>query len=345
MAEGGAAYGRGRGGGGSVGMRAPASKGGPRPSDAREESDKADMPSPPPPASPAVTGGAPGRAEPPSKMPARPPMQQQANGVKAGEWDDNANYRDYAKWLADNRGALDVRGRQFLVVTDAAGKAVPNCTIALQGSAASTSLVTMASGRALFFPNELDLGTQVTATAQCLGGAVTAKIDPQANDGVVQLKLDAQRNLPAKQTIDLALARKPLPTSRLASPRASTTRTTPRSVSAWPISAPVRRPKRRRRSTWSRRLHRPTSRRWLPISGRSTRAIEPFVIACETAVHWAAFRFPADRFRNSRKRSIFLFRRGSGRSCPAPASRQRYTLFLEPLQARYKHEGGSMSLS
>lgn len=182
MAEGGP---RGRSGG------APSmAKGRPAPM----ESDRARAP---------VVGGAP--PPPPTRMPARPPMQQ-PDGVKAGEWDDNANYRDYAKWLSENgqKGALDIRGRQFLVVTDAAGKAVPNCTVALKGSAASTSLVTMASGRALSFPHELALGANVVATAQCLGDTATAKIDPQAADGVVQLKLDSARQLPAKQTIDLA---------------------------------------------------------------------------------------------------------------------------------------------
>jgi Mg-chelatase subunit ChlD len=157
-------------------------------------------------AAPATTV-APSRPVAPSpKTGARPPMQQQSAGVKAGEWDDNANYRDYAKWLAESphRGALDIRDRQFLVVTDAAGKAVPNCTIALSGNQARTSLVTMASGRAIFFPHAMALGGEVTATAQCLGRSVSAKIDPKATDGVVQLKLDTARQLPAKQTIELA---------------------------------------------------------------------------------------------------------------------------------------------
>ena len=44
------------------------------------------------------------------------------SGVKAGEWDDNANYREFQKYLGAEQVAfhpVDVRDRRFLVVRDA----------------------------------------------------------------------------------------------------------------------------------------------------------------------------------------------------------------------------------
>jgi Mg-chelatase subunit ChlD len=147
------------------------------------------MPPPPPPA----PGG-------------RMPMQQ-PNGVRAGEWDDNANYRDYVKWLAASpiKGKLDIAARQFLVVTDKDGKAVPNCTIDVAAGGVHHSLVTMASGRALLFPHAMGFGDQeLTATAMCANATATAKIAPKSLDGVVKLALDQSRALPKRRTIDLA---------------------------------------------------------------------------------------------------------------------------------------------
>jgi len=139
----------------------------------------------------------------------RPAQGQQApDGVKAGEWDDNANYLDYVKWLKETpKGVqrLDITGRQFLVVEDRDGKPVPNCAIKIAGATRSTSLVTMASGRALLFPHAFGVdGTQLTATASCAQTTATATLDPTKPDGVVMLKLDQPRALSARRSIDLA---------------------------------------------------------------------------------------------------------------------------------------------
>lgn len=136
------------------------------------------------------------------------PMVQAPAGVRAGEWDDNANYRDYVGWLSDKAkgvSRLDVSARQFLVVTDRDGKAMPNCKIDLRGPKGAASLITMASGRAMAFPGALALGGDLTATASCGGAApVTAKLDPRTVDGIAHLKLDTARQLPARRSIDLA---------------------------------------------------------------------------------------------------------------------------------------------
>jgi Mg-chelatase subunit ChlD len=167
----------------------------------------------------AGAGGAPGRprmadkasrapeAEPADVAAPAPAPMQQPNGVRAGEWDDNANYRDYVKWLAQSsiKGKLDVSARQFLVVTDKNGHAVPNCTIDVKGNGKQLSLVTMASGRALLFPHAMGFGdAELTATAMCANATATAKIAPKTLDGVVTLALDQPRALPARRTVDLA---------------------------------------------------------------------------------------------------------------------------------------------
>jgi len=168
----------------------------------------------------AAGGGAPGRprmadkasrapeAEPADiAPPPSPAPMQQPNGVRAGEWDDNANYRDYVKWLAQSsiKGKLDIAARQFLVVTDKNGHAVPNCTIDVKGNDKQLSLVTMASGRALLFPHAMGFGdAELTATAMCANATATAKIAPNTLDGVVTLALDQPRALPARRTVDLA---------------------------------------------------------------------------------------------------------------------------------------------
>ncbi|HSK02809.1 MAG TPA: vWA domain-containing protein, partial [Kofleriaceae bacterium] len=155
---------------------------------------------PPPMPSPKGAPGAP--------RPAEPMVQHAPAGVRAGEWDDNANYRDYVGWLASTaRGVarLDVSARQFVVVTDRDGKAMPNCRIDVRGRSGAASLVTMASGRAMVFPGALGLRGELTATASCAGAApVSGKLDAQTLDGVAHLKLDLARQLPARRTIDLA---------------------------------------------------------------------------------------------------------------------------------------------
>jgi len=127
--------------------------------------------------------------------------------VRAGEWDDNANYRDYVRWLKETpRGVarLDVSDRRFLVVKDRDGKGVPNCSITVTGAKGSASVVTMASGRALVFPRAYGLtGDKLTATASCMQAQVSAQIGSTL-DGVAELVIDSSRVLPTRRTIDLA---------------------------------------------------------------------------------------------------------------------------------------------
>jgi len=119
-----------------------------------------------------------------------------ATGVAAGEWDDNANYRDYLRWLGKAR--LDVSQRKFLVVTDRTGKPMPNCPITINGK---PSLVTMPSGRALLFPRALGLTGPVMVSATCARTSAHAMIGP---DAVTTLVLWTDRDVPARRPIDLA---------------------------------------------------------------------------------------------------------------------------------------------
>jgi Mg-chelatase subunit ChlD len=139
--------------------------------------------------------------------PATPVTAQQSQGVRAGEWDDNANYRDYLKWIKEsprNVARLDVSDRQFLVVKDKDGKPVPNCKITIDTQNGTQSLVTMASGRALWFPHAYGVSGAVTATANCGGQSkISAKVAGQL-DSITTLVLDTQRQIPSKRTIDLA---------------------------------------------------------------------------------------------------------------------------------------------
>ena len=131
---------------------------------------------------------------------------QGAAGVRAGEWDDNANYRDYVKWLKEssrNVARLDVSDRQFIVVKDSKGKPVPNCKLSIKSGNQETTLVTMASGRALWFPHAYNAGETSTATALCGEQKLAAKIQGQL-DSITQIVLSTERQLPARRTIDLA---------------------------------------------------------------------------------------------------------------------------------------------
>jgi Mg-chelatase subunit ChlD len=132
--------------------------------------------------------------------------------VKAGEWDDNANWREFNKWVATEERQpfhrADVSTRRFLVVRDRDGKAVPRCAVSLVDEAQHTvTLTTTASGRAILFPKAEGLGGhQVRASARCAGNTAaeqTFAID-DAPDGVVDLRLDGARSLPAQRTIDVA---------------------------------------------------------------------------------------------------------------------------------------------
>ena len=154
----------------------------------------------------------------PSPAPERPAMVARgavavpepapAANVRAGEWDDNANYRDYVRWLQETPpgiARLDVANRQFLVVEDAAGKPVPNCKIAITGGQRTVSLVTPASGRALLFPRAMGLdGEALAAIATCGQSATQATVRTDRIDGVTELRLATARMLPARRTVDLA---------------------------------------------------------------------------------------------------------------------------------------------
>jgi hypothetical protein len=129
--------------------------------------------------------------------------------VKAGEWDDNANYREFQSWLG-TEGAqpfhrVDVRDRQFLVVRDADGKAAPHCPIVVRDAQQhQVTLTTTARGRALLFPHAEGLvGAELSATASCEGGSAVAKLSVAERDGVVDLRLPVRRTRPAVPDVDL----------------------------------------------------------------------------------------------------------------------------------------------
>jgi Mg-chelatase subunit ChlD len=154
----------------------------------------------------AVTGGE-GKPKSDDEAPIARNLNQ-SGGVRAGEWDDNANYRDYVKWLQEsprNVARLNVSDRQFVVVKDKHGKPVPNCKISIESNGQTTQLITMASGRALWFPHAYGANNTATATALCGGeqSKVSAKLAGQL-DSITQLVLQTERELPGRRTIDLA---------------------------------------------------------------------------------------------------------------------------------------------
>jgi hypothetical protein len=132
--------------------------------------------------------------------------------VKAGEWDDNANWREFGKWLATEERLpfhhADVSTRRFVVVRDRDGKAVPRCPMLVQDQAGhATTLTTTASGRAILFPKAEGLtGHMASVAVRCPGIAPMQQsfaID-DAPEGVVDVHLGAPRTLPAQRTIDVA---------------------------------------------------------------------------------------------------------------------------------------------
>lgn len=159
----------------------------------------------PAPAAMGDMGGA--RAE-KAELAGAPAMRAPTGSVQAGEWDDNANYRDYVKWLQEaDRSAqrLIVANREFIVVKDKDGKPVPNCALTISAGSTKASLVTMASGRAILFPKDLGLqGDALSAVAACGRSQVAGTISTKAVDGVTELTLDTARALPARRTVDLA---------------------------------------------------------------------------------------------------------------------------------------------
>lgn len=133
-----------------------------------------------------------------------------AAGVKAGEWDDNANYREFQKWLGAEVGLpyhrVDVRDRQFIVVRDLDGKAVPRCQVSIiDERGRKVTLTTTASGRALLFPRAEGLsGNQLAAATICQNGTASARFSLAQGDGLVDLKLNVRRALPATRDVDIA---------------------------------------------------------------------------------------------------------------------------------------------
>jgi Mg-chelatase subunit ChlD len=129
--------------------------------------------------------------------------------VRAGEWDDNANYREFQRYLTTTPGLafhrVDVSNRQFLVVRDAEGRAVPRCPVTVRDDDGRTvTLSTTASGRAVLFPRaEGLLAPAATATVTCDDGRAMARISLDRPDGVIDLKLDSRRVTP-KRSVDLA---------------------------------------------------------------------------------------------------------------------------------------------
>jgi hypothetical protein len=134
-----------------------------------------------------------------------PPMAS----IAAGEWNDNANYHEFQKWLATESSLpyrhVDVSRRRFLVVRDENGKAVPGCSIDVaDGNAHHVAFLTGPSGRAVLFPRAEGLGDEVTATASCDGASVTQDVALADSDGTVDLRLPTLRQLPDQRTIDVA---------------------------------------------------------------------------------------------------------------------------------------------
>ncbi len=140
-------------------------------------------------------------------------IAQQAPGVRAGEWDDNANYRAFVSYLGSAAHLpyhrLDLRHRRFIVVRDRNGRAVPNCAVTVSDGKTSARLTTTASGRAILFPHAVGLLSSsnqgsLTASTRCQGARAEQRFFVQSKDGVVQLKLDTARALPQRRTVDLA---------------------------------------------------------------------------------------------------------------------------------------------
>lgn len=133
-----------------------------------------------------------------------------ASAVKAGEWDDNANYREFQKWIASEQGLpfhrASAADRQFLVVRDADGKGVPRCPVVVSDEQGHrVTLTTTASGRALLFPHAEGLsGRDLSASTSCQNSSVSTRFSLAQSDGVIDLKLAVKRVLPPTRDVDLA---------------------------------------------------------------------------------------------------------------------------------------------
>jgi hypothetical protein len=134
---------------------------------------------------------------------------QAAASVRAGEWDDNANYREFQRYISGVTvpiHAVDVRARRFLIVRDSAGKGVSRCPVTIEDAAQhAVTLTTMASGRAIIFPHAEGLtGNRFTATARCIEGSARATVAlDDDGDGTAEMRLSAPRRNDAR-LVDLA---------------------------------------------------------------------------------------------------------------------------------------------
>jgi hypothetical protein len=129
--------------------------------------------------------------------------------IRAGEWDDNANYREFQRYIGQTGAAIhavDVRARRFLIVRDVAGKAVSRCPVTVSdGAQHQVTLTTTASGRAILFPYAEGLtGKRFTANARCVEGnaSTTVALDDDG-DGTAEMRLATARRQDARM-VDLA---------------------------------------------------------------------------------------------------------------------------------------------
>jgi hypothetical protein len=178
------------------------------PSEGEAASPRPAAPSPPAPSPEASAGAArAGRAR--EHGGAGSFMQPGPGPVRAGEWDDNANYREFMSYL-DTQSALsfhriDLRHRRFVVVRDMEGRGVPNCRVTVSDGSKEVSLTTAASGRAILFPHAEGLaGNSFKARTACAGGEAEKDVSLAAADAAVDLQLDVQR--PGMQSIDVDVA-------------------------------------------------------------------------------------------------------------------------------------------
>jgi hypothetical protein len=143
--------------------------------------------------------------------PASPRSQPNGDGggVRAGEWDDNANYREFQRYLRSEASSshhnVDIGDRSVLVVRDADGKAVPRCRVEVRDAEQhAVALLTSTAGRAWLFPHAEGLrGRELTAVASCLDTTAQSRVRP-GGDAPVDLKLAAPRALPSVRAIDVA---------------------------------------------------------------------------------------------------------------------------------------------
>jgi Mg-chelatase subunit ChlD len=137
-------------------------------------------------------------------------VSPQFNGVKAGEWDDNASFREFQRFLASSpvgQRRMNLADRRFLVVRDKNGLGIPRCRVTVRdGKQTSATFVTTASGRAILFPHAEGMsGDKLSATAACGEGTTEATFPLlDQEDGLVDLKLQKERTPIATRAVDLA---------------------------------------------------------------------------------------------------------------------------------------------